>query len=192
MTRPTRRQVQAAWRRDQFLDVALDLFAQKGLENTTVKDLAEAAGTAQGLIYHYFRGKEEMLFAVVDRHSFLPELRRMLSDPEGRPAQEILLEIALGFHALLGRNEKLVRVFFRESQTNPEVAQRLGTMIAEGVGLLARYLEGRIAAGELRPHDAEVTARSLLYTIFMLHLTRVPADRFIPNLVDNQLRGIQR
>lgn len=63
-------------------------------------------------------------------------------------------------------------------------------MIREGVELLRRYLRERVEAGELRPHDTEVTARSLLYAVFMLHLTRGPADRFVPELVGNTLRGL--
>jgi hypothetical protein len=59
------------------------------------------------------------------------------------------------------------------------------------VVLLARYLAARIAVGELRPHDPEVAARSLLYTVQMLHMTRAAADNFIPEMVDNLLVGIK-
>ncbi|MDP8973336.1 MAG: TetR/AcrR family transcriptional regulator C-terminal domain-containing protein, partial [Actinomycetota bacterium] len=111
---------------------------------------------------------------------------------ERRPADEVLLEVATGFHALLEDKRDLVRVFFRESQTNPEVAKRLAGIIGEGVGLLARYLEARVAAGELRPHDPDVAARSMLYTIQMLHMTRGRTDGFIPEMVENLLRGIER
>lgn len=146
----------------------------------------------QGLIYHYFESKEELLFAAADKHGFLPEMRQILAASQERPADEVLLEIATGFYALLEDRKDLVRVFFRESRINPEVEKRLASTIGEGVELLARYLEARVAAGELRPHDPEVAARSLLYTIQMLHLTRVPADPFVPELVENTLRGIER
>jgi len=54
MTSPTRRELQAQERRNQLIDAALALFAEKGLDNTTIKDLAARVGVAQGLIYHYF------------------------------------------------------------------------------------------------------------------------------------------
>jgi AcrR family transcriptional regulator len=191
MRQPTKRERQAEERRNQLIDTALSLFAEKGFENTTIKDLSEAAGVAQGLIYHYYDSKEELLFAAVDKHGFLPEMRRILSASYGRPADEVLLEIANGFYALLEENRNLVRVFFRESQTNPEVGKRLAGMIGEGVGLLTRYLAARIAVGELRSHDPEVAARSLLYTVQMLHMTRIPAEGFIPEMVEDLLHGIK-
>ena len=191
MREPTKRERQAEERRRQLIDTALSLFAEKGFENTTIKDLAEAAGVAQGLFYHYFESKEALLFAAVDRHGFLPEMREILTASYGRPADEVLLEISESFYALLREKEDLVRVFFRESQVNPQVGKRLANIIREAVELLARYLAARIAVGELRPHDPEVAARSLLYTVQMLHMTRVPADNFIPEMVDNLLLGIK-
>ncbi|MDQ3589338.1 MAG: TetR/AcrR family transcriptional regulator [Chloroflexota bacterium] len=192
MREPTKRERQAEERRNQLVDAALRLFAEKGFEKTTIKDLSEAVGVAQGLIYHYFDSKEELLFAAVDRHGFLPELRRVLAASYERPAEEVLPEIAGDFYALLEEKRDLVRVFFRESQTNPEVGKRLVDIIREGVGLLARYLAARIAVGELRPHDPEVTARTLLYTVQMLHITgRTPADDFVPKMVENLLYGIK-
>lgn len=172
------------------MDTALSAFAEKGFRGASVKDLSEAAGVAQGLFYHYFAGKEALLLAAVEERGFLPEMRRILGTSGVLPAGEVLTEVLLGFYELLGNNERLVAVFFGEARTNPQVGERLQEMIREGVDLLGRYLRERVEAGELRPHDAEVTARSLLYTVFMLHLTRVPADRFVPELVGNTLRGL--
>ncbi len=189
-TQPTRRQRQARERREQLVDTALSVFAEKGFRGASVKELSEAAGVAQGLFYHYFEDKEALLLAAVEEHGFLPEMRRILGASGDLPAREVLTEVLEGFYGLLGRNERLVAVFFGESRTNPQVGERLQQMIREGVELLRLYLRERVEAGELRPHDAEVTARSLLYTVFMLHLTRVPADRFVPELVGNTLRGL--
>ncbi len=61
---------------------------------------------AQGLIYHYFGGKEELLFAAADRHGFLPRLRVILAASCDRPAREVLLRIVEGFRALLGEKER--------------------------------------------------------------------------------------
>jgi hypothetical protein len=43
--------------------------------------------------------------------------------------------------------------------------------------------------GELRPHDPEVAARTLLYTVQMLHMTGVPVDGFVPEMVEILLVG---
>src|ERR1041385_4982883 len=56
LARRTRRQ-QAEQRRIQLLDTALEVFAAHGFDGTSVKDLAEAAGVTQGLLYHYFASR---------------------------------------------------------------------------------------------------------------------------------------
>lgn len=190
MKRMTSRDRQAEERRGQLLDAALALFAQRGFDNATIKELSESAGVAQGLVYHYFRSKEALLFAVLERQSFLPELRRLLAVSPDRPTREVLLEIATGFSSLLTEREQLLRIVARESQTSPEVAVALHRVIQEAVGLLATYLEARIRSGELRVHDASVPARALFYTVITLHLARTPADGFLAAFVDALLHGI--
>ncbi len=78
----------------------------------------------------------------------------------------------------------------RKSQTNPAVATAMGQLIGEGLELLTTYLDGRIAAGELRPHDPSVTARALFQAIVAGHLNRLPAPGFETGLVDVILHGV--
>jgi AcrR family transcriptional regulator len=48
-------------RRDQLLRIAAHLFAEKGFRNTTVRDIADAAGILSGSLYHHFDSKESMV-----------------------------------------------------------------------------------------------------------------------------------
>jgi len=186
----TRRTQQAQQSRLHLINTALKLFAEQGWEHTSIPELAQAAGISQGLMYHYFRNKQELLLAVFEQHSFLPKLYQLLSVSTDRPTADVLREIAFGFAALLREKQHLVQICSHEAQANPEVEQYLNSMIEEGVTLLANYVEARIAIGELRAHDASVTARSLLYTIFMLHLRPAPSGEFIPSFIDLLLHGI--
>jgi AcrR family transcriptional regulator len=55
-------EVQAtATRRDELLAIAARLFAEKGFKNTTVRDIADAAGILSGSLYHHFDSKESMV-----------------------------------------------------------------------------------------------------------------------------------
>lgn len=58
-----RRMEVAAHRRKQILEVSLRLFDEKGYKDTTIQDIADAAGISKGLIYRYFRSKDEVLEA---------------------------------------------------------------------------------------------------------------------------------
>ena len=187
--RSTRRR-QAEERRAQLMDTALNVFAQKGLEGATVKDLSEAAGVAQGLLYHYFRSKEELLRAALERHYFLPELRRITSPDRDRPTQAVLIEVGEGFAAMLRERRPLLQVMIREAPTNPAVAERIARAQRESVRLLSEYLESRVAAGELRPHDTQASARLLLYTVVMGHLTDTLDQSFLTAVVGTILHGV--
>ncbi|WP_243057518.1 TetR/AcrR family transcriptional regulator [Nocardioides sp. SR21] len=48
-------------RRDDLLEIAAELFAEKGFKNTTVRDIADAAGILSGSLYHHFDSKESMV-----------------------------------------------------------------------------------------------------------------------------------
>ncbi|MBU2074537.1 MAG: TetR/AcrR family transcriptional regulator [Actinobacteria bacterium] len=50
-----------ASRREELLRIAADLFATKGFRNTTVRDIADAAGILSGSLYHHFDSKESMV-----------------------------------------------------------------------------------------------------------------------------------
>src|SRR3979409_381888 len=127
------RRRQAEERRAQLLATALDVFG------ATVKDVPAAAGVAQGLLYHYFRSKEELLHAVLDQHYFLPELRRSAAADRNRPAAEVLLELARGVARLLEETRSFVQLMLREAPSNAAIAERLERTRREGVRVVAEY-----------------------------------------------------
>jgi AcrR family transcriptional regulator len=49
-------------RRAQFVAAAIDLFGERGYHATTIRDIGERAGVSIGLVYHYFKDKEDLLF----------------------------------------------------------------------------------------------------------------------------------
>jgi AcrR family transcriptional regulator len=65
-----------AARRTQILDAATQVFARKGFNRATIRDVAKVAGVADGTIYNYFANKTDLLFGLLDR----------LNDTERRPA----------------------------------------------------------------------------------------------------------
>ena len=52
--------------RQKLLEVARELFAHKGLEATTMNDIAAASGRGRRTLYTYFRNKEEIYYAVIE------------------------------------------------------------------------------------------------------------------------------
>ncbi len=52
-------------RRDELLDLAAAMFAERGLRATTVRDIADSAGILSGSLYHHFKSKEQMVEEVL-------------------------------------------------------------------------------------------------------------------------------
>src|SRR5204863_5816670 len=132
MNEANSRRRQAEQRRVQFIDTALEAFARRGFDGTSVKDLAEAAGATQGLLYHYFPSKDALLEAALERHYFLPELRRIAAPDRDRPAAEVLLELARGFARILDEHRAVVQLMLREAPSNATVRERLDRGREEG------------------------------------------------------------
>ena len=63
--RPTARQRIAAARRGQILETALGLFAERGFDATSTRQIAREVGIAEGLIFHYFPTKASLLTAIL-------------------------------------------------------------------------------------------------------------------------------
>jgi AcrR family transcriptional regulator len=194
VTVPSQRELQAQERRKQLIETAFQLFAEKGMEKTSIRDIAGAAGVAQGLIYHYFHSKEDLLWAIVSQYNPVPEISAIFAGSADRPARQVLPEAATKMLRLLSERselQNLARIILREALIRPQMQYAVRLMQAVGIGFLTRYLDARIAAGELRPHNPDVTARMMIGSIIMLQLTGAPAEALVPQVIDTLLRGVE-
>lgn len=186
----TKRQRQAEQRRAQLIDAALDLFSAHGFEATRVADIAQAAGVAQGLLYHYFPTKEALLAAIIERHGPLPMLTELLAITPDRPARETLLLLAGRAYGLIQERQALARLLLRELIWRPEMLG-MGMLIRErALAMLGRYLQSRVAAGELRPHDSLVVGQLFISNVIVAGLVGLPPDPYLTGAVDALLQGI--
>jgi TetR/AcrR family transcriptional regulator, cholesterol catabolism regulator len=196
----TQRQQQAAARREQLLSVALDLFAEKGVQGTTTRDIAQAAGITEGLIYHYFPSKTALLQAVVERYHLDPEVSRMIPALVGLPVREALVQLSIQFYDLLQRNRKFVTMVFSQAHRDEELSDALASISGRGFQLVLEFVQERIERGELRPHDAMISLRvlhhSIIWYFFMGQMCGAPKmppiepERYLRGVVDTVLDGV--
>lgn len=160
---PSRRAALEAERREQILDAALRLWTRSGFDATTVEAIALEAGIAKGTVYLYFATKEELLAAAVERWSLLPDLSAVGAAFGDLPLEEALPRLAAQLWSRLRSAAPLAGVLLRELALRPAEARRfLETVVLPANGAFAAFLEGRIAAGELRRVDAFLAARSFV------------------------------
>lgn len=170
------RQEQAQRRREQFIDAALSVFAAKGVDGTSIKDIAKAASVTPGLLYHYFSSKEELVAAVLTERGFTPRLRTLLSERADEPATVVLPELVRAFDRILADNADLVSVFFSVSHANAPAGGALQDFVATGQSLLEAYLTSRAAANEIDPELVGVAARTLFAAVAIGHKTGQRVD----------------
>ena len=98
--------------RDMLVDVARQLFARKGVDNTTMNDIAQASQKGRRTLYTYFKSKNDIYLAVVE--SELNQLYKVLQDVAVKdlPADEKLVAFIYArldaIKALVFRNGKLI------------------------------------------------------------------------------------
>ena len=169
----TSRQKQALIRREQIIEAAITLFAQRGFDGTSTRQIAGSIGITEGLIFHYFPTKADLLNAVLEtRHGFIGELRQFLDQAEQHPVSEVLPEIAVRWLQLLRNEAAITSVLLGTAQTNPQVHLALQGIIQEGIERLSNYLRSRIQTGELRTDlPVETSAYMFFASLMFFFLT---------------------
>ncbi len=163
-------------RREQIIDAAMRVFAQKGFVRATNKDVAHEAGITPGLIYHYFESKEALLMAVVESRTPLKVIASIPSEMLTLPPeqffpfviQQVLTVVeAENFVALL----KVVIPEILNSE-NPFFARFAPIAIQQVFGFIGKYLEAQMQAGTLRRADTVLNTQILFGSIVGVVLRR--------------------
>ena len=138
-----------------ILDAAVRVFARKGYHTCRVGDIAEEAGIAHGLLYHYFESKEEVLQTVFRENwsELLDAFGRIESS--GEPPVEQLGAIAKVLLRAWRDRPDLVTVMVREVARSPQLQAQVDEIRA-GFLVIQRVIERGQADGSFRP---EVDAR---------------------------------
>jgi TetR/AcrR family transcriptional regulator, fatty acid metabolism regulator protein len=136
-------------KRRQILDAAVRVFARSGFHTSRVGDIAEEAGVAHGLLYHYFSSKDEVLETIFREQWTVLVDRISAIEESGEPAIDQLRHVA----AIVLRNWRhqpdVIRVLVREIARSPEVQQRIGELV-KPIAAVQRIIERGQSAGELR------------------------------------------
>jgi TetR/AcrR family transcriptional regulator, fatty acid metabolism regulator protein len=145
-------------RRRQILEAAVKVFATKGFHASRVGDVAEEAGIAYGLVYHYFASKEDLLETIF-RTTWTEMLARVREVEEaGVPAAEAVRQVTALLLRTWRRDPDLVRVLVREVTRNQHVQQEIEE-ITEAMHALERIVRRGQETGEFRTDlDARLAA----------------------------------
>ncbi|MDE6095084.1 MAG: TetR family transcriptional regulator [Muribaculaceae bacterium] len=104
--------------RDKFIEVARQLFARKGVENTTMNDIASASDKGRRTIYTYFKSKRDIFNAVIESETdqLLSRLRHIVAR-QSSPEEKLMEYVECRFETMkeiVSRNGSLRAGFFRD------------------------------------------------------------------------------
>ncbi len=157
-------QEQATDKRRVILDAAVKVFAREGFYGCRVADIADEAGVAYGLVYHYFRSKDEILDTLfLERWDLmLEEIARV--DAEPSPAREKLAAIA-GFIVDSYRYDPdLMKVIIVDvTRAANSFGRSHLEKIREAYGLIGGIVESAQQRGELRSDITPTFAAMAFY-----------------------------
>ena len=149
-------------KRRLILDAAVRVFARKGYHTSRVGDIAEEAGVAHGLLYHYFDSKDEVLEAAF-RENWSVLLERIQAVEEsGESAREQLRHVAAILLRTWLHQPDVVRVVVREIARSPEVQQRIGELV-KPIEAIRRIVERGQKTGEFRSDIDPRLAATIFY-----------------------------
>jgi TetR/AcrR family fatty acid metabolism transcriptional regulator len=148
---PTPDVARGTTKRERILRAAIDVFARTGYFNAKVSDIAKAAGVADGTIYLYFDGKEDLLVNIFREHTrnYLQSLERELAHVK---RAEDRIRIAIRHHLeTLGRDRALAIVAQVELRHSLKFMSLLSQQeVADYLNLLRKMVEHGQSEGSFR------------------------------------------
>lgn len=175
--------------RERFIEVARQLFARKGVENTTMNDIASASAKGRRTIYTYFKSKREIFNAVIasETEELLNRLKKIVALNE--PAQ-LKLEKYIDcrfdtMSEIVSRNGSLRAGFFRDVR-KVDRARKLIT--DKESALLKEILKDGIRQGVFNLDDVDAAALVITHTLHGLDVPYVRDNISKEGVTQEQLK----
>lgn len=192
-------------RREQIIDAAMRVFAQKGFARATNRDIANEAGITTGLIYYYFKSKEDLLREALEERSPIQIMAKVTTEMLEQPPETFLpllmqrvLSVVEDEHFISMVRVLLPEMLHGEAEVAPitlEFFQRL-------TGFLRKYLEVQVARGGVRADlnvdaSAQVLISSMIGMVLRRQIIRDPQvlrythEEIVQAVLELDLPGIQ-
>ena len=165
----------SAEKRQLILETSIRVFAEKGYHDTRISDIAKRAEIAYGLVYHYFKNKEEILDTIfLERWGEFIAAVRAIAEGD-RTVEDKLVAVAEVILSARQHDPEWVKILISEIQRSQRMLDRERLeIVAELFQLIARILRDGQERGELRAElDAEIASTIFIGGIDTILTSRV-------------------
>jgi len=149
-------------RRRQILRAAISVFSARGYGESTMADVAEAAGVGVGTLYNYYKNKRDLLISLIQNSVFSESLINIMDKMTGQETRDFmdtLLEERLEFG--FGNAQTILFLFF-EIQRDPKLRhQYLEQVISPILSRIEDYIRFQVSSGVFRDVDERIIARTM-------------------------------
>jgi TetR/AcrR family transcriptional regulator, cholesterol catabolism regulator len=152
----------AALKRERTLGAAVDLFYERGYENSTLEAVAERLGVTKPFIYSHFGSKADLLAEICG--SGISKSLEAIDSVQGTkgPVAERLRMFAQRFVTVVLENQKHIAIFTREEKNlETKDFKRISDMRRDFDGKLVSLLESGVKTGELHIGDPQIAALAI-------------------------------
>ncbi len=149
-------------RRQQILEAAIQVFAEKGFHRATIKEIARAADLADGTIYNYFENKTDLLLQIMNHLNQSENRPAHFEAGRGQDFQTFLASYMRQRLSFMDSSTNMLRAVLPELLVNSELRTLYSTQILEPTMQIAvNALKEREADGQVRKTDTQLTVRLL-------------------------------
>ncbi len=182
-------------RRHEIFQASVKLFLKNGFQETSMQEVAKAAGIGKSTLYDYFKTKEDILvWGMEDEFLDLSDAARDIFSQPG-PAVEKLREWAkMHLEFLAESKEFYLKLSFEVQRLSIESQKRIQVRRHTYQDMICRVIEDGIREGAFRKVDSLLTTRTLLSMLTPTVFTSRPSgtpQQMLDNAFDIVLKGIQ-
>lgn len=154
--------------KQQLLDATLKLISEKGYLGATTREIAQEAGVTELTLFRNFGSKEQLFEELLKNYTFLPKLKELLPELEGRSSEEALATIAHRFLLSLKERKAMVKIMYSEMNLYPDKIRGVYNNFVDTMrGTLASYLESLQEKGLLKKNISPETAAKIFLWVLL-------------------------
>ncbi|WP_141434223.1 TetR/AcrR family transcriptional regulator [Bacillus sp. 03113] len=192
----------------KILEAALNLFSQKGYENSSTLDIARESGVAEVTIFRNFKSKNNLLYQIVapliikiTSPVILKDVKKQFKDFDS-DSENILTSVFKDRLDLIEKNQKAIQILLREALNHEEILNSIIKNITVPAKKDAfEFVKNKKVNGEFREVNEQAVVDLLFYTmfgyvvshyVFKIDTFTEKQDEMIETIVDLLLNGIKK